>query len=91
LRNSTLRVGSYGGSKSPVSSSSTDPDRANDDWQRVPLTTPLLNLAQLPVPHKDAVCTFRAVQQLMGDSEKGARTAGNTPRLEEARWLLGGW
>jgi hypothetical protein len=25
----------------------------------------------------------------MGDSEKGAATAHNTPRLEEARWLLG--
>jgi len=24
----------------------------------------------------------------MGDSEKGATTARNTPRLEEARWLL---
>ena len=56
-------------------------------WQRSPLTTPLLNLARSL--HKDAVRTFRAVQRLMGDSEKGAATAPNTPRLEEARWLLG--
>lgn len=56
-------------------------------WQRSPLAAPLLNLAR-PL-HKDAVRTFRAVQRLMGDSEKGAGTAPNTPRLEEARWLLG--
>jgi hypothetical protein len=56
-------------------------------WQRGPLTAPLLNLSRSL--HKDAVRTFRAVQRLMGDSEKGARTAANTPRLEEARWLLG--
>jgi hypothetical protein len=56
-------------------------------WQRGPLATPLLNLAR-PL-HKDAVRTFRAVQRLMGDSEKGAATALNKTRLEEARWLLG--
>ena len=56
-------------------------------WQRGLLAAPLLNLAR-PL-HKDAVRTFRAVQRLMGDSEKGATSAANTPRLEEARWLLG--
>ena len=56
-------------------------------WQRGPLAMPLLNLAR-PL-HKDAVRTFRAVQRLIGDSEKGATTASNAPRLEEARWLLG--
>lgn len=56
-------------------------------WQRGPLAAPLLNLAR-PL-HKDAVRTFRAVQRLTGDSEKGATTAANTHRLEEARWLLG--
>jgi hypothetical protein len=56
-------------------------------WQRGALAAPLLNLAR-PL-HKDAVRTFRAVQRLMGDSEKGAITGSNTPRLEEARWLLG--
>ncbi|KAH9027308.1 hypothetical protein EDB85DRAFT_2148575 [Lactarius pseudohatsudake] len=56
-------------------------------WQRNPLTTPLLNLSR-PL-HKDAVRVFRAVQRLMGDSEKGATAGSNTPRLEEARWLLG--
>ena len=56
-------------------------------WQRGLLAAPLLNLAR-PL-HKDAVRTFRAVQRLMGDSEKGATSAPNTPRLEEARWLLG--
>ncbi|KAI0256424.1 hypothetical protein BJV78DRAFT_1273252 [Lactifluus subvellereus] len=56
-------------------------------WQRGPLTAPLLNLARQL--HKDAVRTFRAVQRLMGDSEKGATAAPHTPRLEEARWLLG--
>jgi Rho GTPase-activating protein 39 len=56
-------------------------------WQRGALAAPLLNLSR-PL-HKDAVRTFRAVQRLMGDSEKGARTGANTPRLEEARWLLG--
>jgi hypothetical protein len=54
-------------------------------WQRSVLATPLLNLAR-PL-HKDAVRTFRAIQRLMGDNEKGAATAPN--RLEEARWLLG--
>ncbi|KAI9442664.1 MyTH4 domain-containing protein [Lactarius indigo] len=54
---------------------------------RGPLTTPLLNLSR-PL-HKDAVRVFRAVQRLMGDSEKGATAGSNTPRLEEARWLLG--
>ncbi|KAI0295862.1 hypothetical protein B0F90DRAFT_1749029 [Multifurca ochricompacta] len=44
-------------------------------WQRGPIATPLLNLGR-PL-HKDAVRTFRAVQRLMGDSER------------EARWLLG--
>ncbi|KAH9986741.1 hypothetical protein BJV74DRAFT_774723 [Russula compacta] len=56
-------------------------------WQRGHLTAPLLNLAR--TLHKDAVRTFRAVQRLMGDSEKGSATGTNTPRLEEARWLLG--
>jgi Rho GTPase-activating protein 39 len=56
-------------------------------WQRGPLAAPLLNLAR-PL-HKDAVRTFRAVQRLIGDSEKGATTTPNAPRLEEARWLLG--
>jgi len=56
-------------------------------WQRGALTAPLLNLTR--TLHKDAVRTFRAVQRLMGDSEKGATTGANTPRLEEARWLLG--
>jgi Rho GTPase-activating protein 39 len=56
-------------------------------WQRSPLAAPLLNLARQL--HKDAVRTFRAVQRLMGDSEKGATAAQNVPRLEEARWLLG--
>ena len=42
-------------------------------WQRGPLSTPLLNLA-CPL-HKDAVRTFRAVQRLTGDSEKGATIA----------------
>ena len=56
-------------------------------WQRGPLAAPLLNLAR-PL-HKDAVRTFRAVQRLMGDSEKGAIANHNAPRLEEARWLLG--
>ena len=56
-------------------------------WQRGPLAAPLLNLSR-PL-HKDAVRTFRAVQRLIGDSEKGATTGSNTPRLEEARWLLG--
>jgi len=56
-------------------------------WQRGPLTTPLLNLSR-PL-HKDAVRMFRAVQRLMGDSERGATAGSNTPRLEEARWLLG--
>ncbi|KAI0288123.1 hypothetical protein BC826DRAFT_1107936 [Russula brevipes] len=42
-------------------------------WQRSPLAAPLLNLGR-PL-HKDAVRTFRAVQRLMGDSEKGATTA----------------
>ena len=56
-------------------------------WQRGQLAAPLLNLAR-PL-HKDAVRTFRAVQRLMGDSEKGARTTANAHRLEEARWLLG--
>ncbi|KAF8482505.1 hypothetical protein DFH94DRAFT_367952 [Russula ochroleuca] len=56
-------------------------------WQRGPLAAPLLNLAR-PL-HKDAVRAFRAVQRLMGDSEKGAASGSNTPRLEEARWLLG--
>ncbi|KAH9963815.1 hypothetical protein BC827DRAFT_1128657 [Russula dissimulans] len=56
-------------------------------WQRGPLSAPLLNLTR--ALHKDAVRTFRAVQRLMGDSEKGATTGANTPRLEEARWLLG--
>jgi Rho GTPase-activating protein 39 len=56
-------------------------------WQRGPLATPLLNLAR-PL-HKDAVRAFRAVQRLMGDSEKGAAAGSNTHRLEEARWLLG--
>jgi Rho GTPase-activating protein 39 len=56
-------------------------------WQRGQLAAPLLNLAR-PL-HKDAVRTFRAIQRLMGDSEKGAKTAANTHRLEEARWLLG--
>ncbi|KAH9163943.1 MyTH4 domain-containing protein [Lactarius sanguifluus] len=44
-------------------------------WQRSPLTTPLLNLSR-PL-HKDAI------------AKKGATTGSNTPRLEEARWLLG--
>jgi hypothetical protein len=56
-------------------------------WQRGPLAAPLLNLSR-PL-HKDAVRTFRAVQRLIGDSEKGATMGHNTPRLEEARWLLG--
>ena len=56
-------------------------------WQRSPLPTPLLNLSR-PL-HKDAVRMFRAVQRLMGDSERGATVGSNTPRLEEARWLLG--
>ncbi|KAH9993220.1 hypothetical protein BJV77DRAFT_1060254 [Russula vinacea] len=56
-------------------------------WQRGPLAAPLLNLAR-PL-HRDAVRAFRAVQRLMGDSEKGAATGSNTHRLEEARWLLG--
>ena len=55
-------------------------------WQRGPLAAPLLNLARSL--HKESVRTFRAVQRLMGDSEKGATTASNHPRLEEARWLL---
>ncbi|KAN0135437.1 hypothetical protein V8E53_006716 [Lactarius tabidus] len=56
-------------------------------WQRGPLAAPLLNLSRSL--HKDAVRMFRAVQKLMGDSEKGATSGSNTPRLEEARWLLG--
>ncbi|KAH9014920.1 hypothetical protein EDB85DRAFT_2157100 [Lactarius pseudohatsudake] len=56
-------------------------------WQRSPLPTPLLNLSR-PL-HMDAVRVFRALQRLMGDSEKGATAGSNTPRLEEARWLLG--
>ena len=56
-------------------------------WQRGLLTSPLLNLSR-PL-HKDAVRMFRAVLRLMGDSEKGATAGLNTPRLEEARWLLG--
>ncbi|KAF8259441.1 hypothetical protein EI94DRAFT_1773929 [Lactarius quietus] len=56
-------------------------------WQRGPLAAPLLNLSRSL--HKDAVRIFRAVQKLMGDSEKGATSGSNTPRLEEARWLLG--
>ncbi len=56
-------------------------------WQRGLLTTPLLNLSRSL--HKDAVRMFRAVKRLMGDSEKGATATTNTPRLEEARWLLG--
>jgi hypothetical protein len=56
-------------------------------WQRGPLAAPLLNLSR-PL-HKEAVRMFRAVQKLMGDSEKGATSGSNTPRLEEARWLLG--
>jgi MyTH4 domain len=56
-------------------------------WQRGPLAAPLLNLTRQL--HKDAVRTFRAVQRLMGDSEKGSTATSNTPRLEEARWLLG--
>ncbi|KAI0259211.1 hypothetical protein BC834DRAFT_1018360 [Gloeopeniophorella convolvens] len=56
-------------------------------WQRGPLAAPLLNLTR--TLHKDAVRTFRAVQRLMGDSERGAAPGPNMPRLEEARWLLG--
>ena len=56
-------------------------------WQRGLLTSPLLNLTRSL--HKDAVRVFRAVQRLMGDSERGATAGSNTPRLEEARWLLG--
>jgi hypothetical protein len=56
-------------------------------WQRGLLSAPLLNLPRQL--HKDAVRAFRAVQRLMGDSEKGATAAPHTPRLEEARWLLG--
>ena len=56
-------------------------------WQRSALTAPLLNLSRSL--HKDAVRMFRAVQRLMGDSEKGGTTGSHTPRLEEARWLLG--
>ncbi|KAH9040844.1 hypothetical protein EDB84DRAFT_1576937 [Lactarius hengduanensis] len=56
-------------------------------WQPSPLPTPLLNLSR-PL-HMDAVRVFRDVQRLMGDSEKGATAGSNTPRLEEARWLLG--
>jgi len=54
--------------------------RADDDLAMAHSLRPL---------HKDAVRTFRAVQQLMGDSEKGATSAPNTPRLEDIRWLLG--
>ncbi|KAH9027338.1 hypothetical protein EDB85DRAFT_2276715 [Lactarius pseudohatsudake] len=56
-------------------------------WQPSPLPTPLLNLSR-PL-HMDAVLVFRDVQRLMGDSEKGATAGSNTPRLEEARRLLG--
>ncbi|KAH9027314.1 hypothetical protein EDB85DRAFT_2148580 [Lactarius pseudohatsudake] len=56
-------------------------------WQRSALPTPLLNLSR-PL-HMDAVRVFRDVQRLMGDSEKGATAGSNTPRLEEARRLLG--
>jgi hypothetical protein len=52
-------------------------------WRCGPLDVPVLNLAR-PL-HKDAVRTFCAVQRLMGDGVKGARTATNTPRLEEVR------
>jgi Rho GTPase-activating protein 39 len=57
------------------------------NWQHGQLVAPLLNLAR-PF-HKDDMCTFHAVQQITDDSEKGAKTAANSHRLEEARWLLG--
>ncbi|KAH9940532.1 uncharacterized protein BXZ73DRAFT_42852 [Epithele typhae] len=72
-------------------------------WQKGPIATPLLNLNR--ALHKDAVKTFRIIQRVMGDRERGGsitpmasvnasavslpQSAASHVLLEEQRWLLG--
>ncbi|KAH7102162.1 hypothetical protein BKA62DRAFT_118752 [Auriculariales sp. MPI-PUGE-AT-0066] len=54
-------------------------------WQRTPLTSPLLNLAQKSL-YRDALKMFRAIQKVMGDLPSSS--TGPTSLREEQRWLL---
>ncbi|KAH9054973.1 hypothetical protein EDB87DRAFT_1764545 [Lactarius vividus] len=56
-------------------------------WQAQPAH--YISAESLPTAAQGCVGVFRAVHRLMGDSESGATIGSNTPRLEEARWLLG--